>query len=293
MSAGRNGSRFVEVDGVRLHVIDLPGGDPPLVLLHGLSANAHEFGGLIAAGLNPSFRIVAPDLRGRGRSDRPATGYRMADHARDILALLDAMGLGRVVLGGHSFGAYLGIYIAAKHPERVARLVVIDAALRLHPQVGEMLRPSLARLERVSPSVAAYLEEVRGAPYLAGAWDPAIEGYYRAEIVEEADGSARSSTSASAIAQALEGVGAEPWAELVGRVTQPTLLINAVGAYGPPGSIPLVSEEYARETAAAIPNCRYIQVPGNHLTMVFGEGATAIAREITAFVREGDGRRGA
>jgi pimeloyl-ACP methyl ester carboxylesterase len=291
--SGGNGSRFVEAGGVRLHLIDLPGGDPPLVLLHGLSANAHEFGGLIAAGLNPAFRVIAPDLRGRGQSDRPPNGYRMADHARDILALLDELALDRVVLGGHSFGAYLGIYIAALHPTRVTRLIVIDAALRLHPQVGEMLRPSLARLERVSPSVAAYLDEVKGAPYLGGAWDPSIEGYYRAEIVEEADGSARSSTSAAAIAQALEGVGAEPWAELVGRVSQPTLLINAVGAYGPPGSIPLVSEEYARETAEAIPDCRYVQVPGNHLTMVFGEGAAAVTREITAFVRANGGGRGA
>ena len=287
MSAGTDGSRFVEAGGVRLHLLDLPGGDPPLVLLHGLSANAHEFGGLIAAGLNPAFRIVAPDLRGRGRSDRPATGYRMADHARDVLALLDALGLGRVVLGGHSFGAYLGIYIAAMHPERVSRLILIDAALRLHPQVAEMLRPSLARLERISPSVDAYLDEVRGAPYLGGAWDPSIEGYYRAEIVEQPDGSARSATSAAAIAQALEGVGAESWGELVKRVTQPTILINAVGAYGPPGSMALVSEEYARETAAAMPDCRYVQVPGNHLTMVFGEGAAAITREIAAFVRNG------
>ncbi|HEX6090633.1 MAG TPA: alpha/beta hydrolase [Gemmatimonadales bacterium] len=293
MSGARNGARFVQAGSVRLHLIDLPGGDPPLVLLHGLSANAHEFGGLIAAGLNPAFRVIAPDLRGRGRSDRPATGYRMADHARDILALLEELGLERVVLGGHSFGAYLAIYIAAMYPERVTRLIVIDAALRLHPKVGEMLRPSLARLERTSPSVAAYLDEVKGAPYLDGAWDPAIEGYYRAEIVEEADGSARSSTSAAAIAQALEGVGAEPWGDLVKRVTQPALLINAVGPYGPPGSIPLVSEEYARETADAIPDCRYVQVPGNHLTMVFGEGAAAITREITAFVRGDGGVRGA
>jgi pimeloyl-ACP methyl ester carboxylesterase len=282
-----DGSRFVEAGGIRLHLLDLPGGDPPLVLLHGLSANAHEFGGIIAAGLAPEFRVVAPDLRGRGRSERPATGYRMADHARDVLALLDALGLERVVLGGHSFGAYLTIYIAAHHPERVSKVIVIDAALRLHPEVGEMLKPSLDRLGRVAPSVDAYLDDLKAAPYLGGTWDAAIEGYYRAEIVEEADGSARSATSADAIAQALQGVGAEPWLELVRRVTQPALLINAVGAYGPPGSIPLVSEEYARETAEAFPDCRYVQVPGNHLTMVFGEGAAAIRRQISAFVRNG------
>jgi pimeloyl-ACP methyl ester carboxylesterase len=286
VSATVDGSRFAEVNDVRLHYLDLPGGDPPLVLLHGLSANAHEFGGLIRAGLSPSFRVVAPDLRGRGRSGQPDSGYRMEDHARDVLALLDQLGLDQVVLGGHSFGAYLAIFIAAHHPERVSRVIVIDAALRLHPEVGAMLKPSLDRLSRVSPSVQAYLDSVRAAPYLGGRWDPAIEGYYRAEIVEDADGSARSATSASAIAQALQGVGAEPWPELVASVQHPVLLINAVGAYGPPGSIPLVSEEYARETAEVFPNCRYVQVPGNHLTMVFGEGAVAIVREIERFVRE-------
>ena len=287
MSVTLDGSRFTDANGIRLHYLDLPGGDPPVVLLHGLSANAHEFGGLIRAGLSPAFRIVAPDLRGRGRSAQPDTGYRMEDHARDVLALLDRLGLDRVVLGGHSFGAYLAIFIAAHHPERVSRVIVIDAALRLHPEVGAMLKPSLDRLSRVSPSVQSYLDSVRAAPYLGGRWDPAIEGYYRAEIVEAADGSARSATSASAIAQALQGVGAEPWGELVARVRHPVLLINATGAYGPPGAIPLVSEEYARETAAAFTNCRYVQVPGNHLTMVFGEGAVAITREIESFVRNG------
>lgn len=287
MSAAPNGSRFIHANGIRLHLLDLAGGDPALVLLHGLSANAHEFGGLIAAGLSPEFRIVAPDLRGRGQSDRPPAGYRMEDHARDVLALLDALGLERVVLGGHSFGAYLAIFIAAHHPERVSKVIVIDAALRLHPQVGAMLKPSLDRLGRVSPSVDAYLANMKAAPYLEGAWDAAIEGYYRAEIVEDDDGSARSATSADAIAQALQAVGAEPWRELVARVGHPALLINAVGAYGPPGSLPLVSEEYARETAESFRDCRYVQVPGNHLTMVFGEGAAAIRREIAAFVRNG------
>src|SRR5512133_209779 len=135
--------RFVDAGGLKIHYLDVAGGDPPLVLLHGLSANAHSFGGLIAAGLAPTFRIIAPDLRGRGRSDKPATGYAMADHARDVVALLDALGLDRVVLGGHSFGAFLATFVAAHSPERVGRLIAIDAALTLNPKVGEMLKPSL------------------------------------------------------------------------------------------------------------------------------------------------------
>ena len=282
--------RFADVGGLKIHYLDVPGGDPPIVLLHGLSANAHSFGGLIAAGLAPTFRVVAPDLRGRGQTDKPATGYAMADHARDVVALLDALGFDRpVVLGGHSFGAFLATFVAAHYPARVAKLIAIDAAITLDPKVGEMLKPSLDRLTRTSPSVDAYLADVRGAAYLAGMWDDAIEGYYRAELQVNPDGTAQSMTSASAIAQALQGIGAVPWTEVVASVTQPAILINSTGAYGPPGSPPLVGEANARAMASTFPNCRYLQAPGNHMTMMFGPGAAVIRDEIVDFVR-GDGR---
>ncbi len=278
---------YADLRGLRTHYLDAAGGAPPIVLLHGLSANAAEFGGLISAGLSPRFRVVAPDLRGRGRSAKPESGYGMTDHAGDVLALMDALGLERVVLGGHSFGAYVAIYVATHAPARVAKLIVIDAAVRLNPRVGDLLRPSLERLGRVMPSTDAYLNEVRHAPYLNGLWTPDVEAYFRAEIRENKDGTAVSETSASAVTQAMQGLVTEPWPDLVRRVRQPTLLLNAVGAYGPPGSPALVEEASARETVGLFPNCRYVQVPGNHLTMVFGEGAVAICREIELFVGAG------
>ena len=276
--------RFLSVHGVNIHYLDTPGGSPPIVMLHGLSANAHCFAGLIAAGLSPTFRVVAPDLRGRGRTDKPATGYTMADHAGDVLALLDALGLDRVILVGHSFGGYVAIYIASNFPERVDKLVVIDAAITLNPRVHELLKPSLDRLTRISPSVEAYLAEARDAPHLAGFWDDHIEQYFRAEIQENADGTAQSATSASAIGQSMVGLRSEPWLDLVKSVKQPVLFLNAVGAYGPPGTPALVEPEYARATADAFPNVRYVVVPGNHMTMVFGPGALAVNREIERFV---------
>jgi pimeloyl-ACP methyl ester carboxylesterase len=279
--------RFVSLRGLNIHYVDTPGGQPPIVMLHGLSANAQCFAGLIAAGLSPRFRVVAPDLRGRGRTDKPATGYAMADHAGDVLALLDHLGLERVILGGHSFGGYVAIYIASHFPERVEKLIVIDAAITLNPRVGELLKPSLDRLTRVSPSVDAYLAEARDAPHLAGFWDDHIERYFRAEIQENPDGTAQSATSASAIGQAMVGLRSEPWMAMVKSVRQPVLFLNALGAYGPPGTPALVEAEYARATADAFPNVRYVVVPGNHMTMVFGDGAVAVDREIERFVAGG------
>jgi len=260
-------------------------GDTPLVLLHGLSANASSFSALIHAGLAPAFRVIAPDLRGRGRSDKPAVGYTMLDHARDVVALMDHAGIDRAVLTGHSFGGYLGIYLAATFPDRFERLVVIDAAITSHPRVGEMLKPSLERLGKALASPEEYLASIQGAAYLNGIWNGHVDAYFRAELVENADGTAQSSTSAGAIGQAAYGLACEPWLHLVQQVRQPVLLINAVEPYGPPGAPPLMEESWARATAKAFADGQYVQVPGNHITMLFTEGAAAMRREIEVFAR--------
>ncbi len=276
--------RYATVRGIRMHFLDYEGPDPAIVLLHGLSANAAEFGGLIYEGLHETHRVIAPDLRGRGRSGKPDDGYSMSEHAADVIALLDHLGLDTVVMGGHSFGALLSIYLAAHYPHRIMRVIVIDAAIVFHPDTEKLLKPSLARLARVLPSADAYLLEMKNAAHVNGIWDNAMEGYFRAELHENPDGTAQSLTSASAVEQALQGVGVEEWAKLVGSVTHPVLLLNASGAYGPPGSPPLVPPEHARTTADSFANCRYVGVPGNHLTMVFGDNASVVRREIEAFL---------
>lgn len=285
-TVARSGAQIVErrarIGELDLYYIDAAG-DRPLVMLHGLSANASSFNAMIRAGLSPAFRVIAPDLRGRARSDKPATGYAMADHAADVLGIMDDAGIDRAVLAGHSFGGYLGIYLAAHHPDRFERLIVLDAAITTHPRVGEMLKPSLERLGKTLPSADAYLASLRTAAYLNGIWDEDVEAYYRAELVSEADGTARASTSASAIAQSAYGLSCEPWLHLTQSVRQPTLLANALEAYGSPGTPPLMDETWARATARAFPNGTYVVVPGNHITMLFADGAVALTREIAAF----------
>ena len=169
---------FAHVNNIQLHYLDHPGADQPIVLMPGITANAHSFDGLVRAGLSPRFRVLALDLRGRGLSDKPATGYSMADHAADVVGLLDTLGFQQVVLGGHSFGALLTFYLAAHYPERVAKLVLIDAAASMHPRVRDLIKPSLDRLGKVVPSWDVFLQAMKQAPYFDGWWDPAIESYY-------------------------------------------------------------------------------------------------------------------
>lgn len=277
--------RFIQANGIQLHCLDHPGGEPPLVLMPGLTANAHAFDGLIKAGLSPALRVLALDLRGRGLSDKPDSGYGIAEHAADVLDLLDALGLRQVVLGGHSFGGLLALYMAARYPERVGKLVIIDAAGSFHPQVRELIQPSLERLGTVLPSWDAYLSAVKRMPFYQDWWDPTIESYYRADVEIRDDGTVKPRSRPEAISQALDQVLAEDWPGHLTAIRQPMLLLNALGAYGPPGTPPVLPREQALETIAAVPDGRYVEVPGNHMTMLFGEGAQRMVEAILGFVR--------
>lgn len=276
----------ITVGGTDIFYLDTGGSAPPVLLLHGLSANANSFGGIIAAGDPNRFRFIAPDLRGRARSSKPAAGYDMADHAADMIRLLDALGIQQVILGGHSFGGYLAIYMAANFPARVSKLLVIDAAISSNPRIGVLLKPSLDRLTQVAESADAYLADIRSAPYLHGHWDEITEAYYRAELHENSDGTAQSATSASAIAQASYGIAIEPWLHHVQQVKQPVLLLNATGPYGPEGTPPLFDEIVARATANAFPNGSYLRVPGNHITLLFGSNAATVRAALESFALE-------
>lgn len=278
--------RYASANGLRVHLRDHPGGDPPIVLLPGITANLHNFDGLIDAGLAPRFRVVGLDLRGRGLSDKPAHGYSIAEHAADVVGVLDVLGLPRVVLGGHSFGALLTAFIAARHPDRVSRCLFIDIALAPgDPRVAEAIRPSLERLGRPAASFEAYITDIQAALYLQGRWDPIIEAYYRADVETREDGSVITRTKPEHIVQVALGVQAEDWPAIFASVVQPSIFFSGPMPVGGPGTPAVISAEAARQAAAVLPDCRrFLEVPGNHWTMVYGEGARQIVAAVTAFL---------
>jgi 3-oxoadipate enol-lactonase len=103
-----------------------PAEAPPVVLLHALGEESSDWAP-VAAALAPSWRVYAPDLRGHGASDWPGA-YTIEQLTTDLAAFLDALGLDRVTLGGHSVGGAPACLYAARHPDRVARLVLEDPA---------------------------------------------------------------------------------------------------------------------------------------------------------------------
>jgi len=116
------------LSGLNFHVTEW--GDAlarPVVMLHGIRGYAETFAG-VAAALQPDFRVIAFDQRGRGESDwDPARNYYTGAYVADLDALAQALGLGRFDLLGHSMGGINAIVYAARHPKKVRRLVIEDA----------------------------------------------------------------------------------------------------------------------------------------------------------------------
>ena len=123
--------QFVVLDGVRFHYLDWGGDGDPLLLLAGLGCTAHIFAEL-APHLSDRFRVLALTRRGHGLTDQAQSGHALADAAADAAEdarrLLDALGIERAHVAGHSMGGCEASALAARHPGRVTRIAYLDGA---------------------------------------------------------------------------------------------------------------------------------------------------------------------
>ncbi|MBA2557588.1 MAG: alpha/beta fold hydrolase, partial [Chloroflexi bacterium] len=119
--ASRRAHRFVRVDDVRLHFLEWESQGSVVVCLPGITANASSFSG-IGDALSEQHRVLAIDIRGRGRSDLTSDGYDVAQHALDVAGILSALGIRQVNVVGWSLGAKIGLALAASRPGLVDRL---------------------------------------------------------------------------------------------------------------------------------------------------------------------------
>jgi len=159
--------RFVAVaPDVRLEVLDWGGQGPPLVFLSGLQDVAHGFDDF-APRFTDHHHVLAITRRGYGASSRPRSGYDLATRLADLAAVLDSLHLARVALVGHSIAGDELTAFAGAHPERVSRLVYLDAAYD-HSQIGRLIRanpppPPMQRADSASPAaVQAWVRRVYG-----------------------------------------------------------------------------------------------------------------------------------
>lgn len=133
-------ARRLDLNDVSLQLVD-QGSGTPVLLLHGFPDSSRLWRNQIPALVSHGFRAIAPDLRGFGESDRPErrSSYSMPTILGDLTGLLDALGLDRVYVVGHDWGAIAAWALAGWHPERVEKLVAISVG---HPRGFVRPRPS-------------------------------------------------------------------------------------------------------------------------------------------------------
>jgi lipase len=249
---------------MRLHVHDWGAADaPPLVCLHGVTSWGGRFRRLAEERLG-AFHVFAPDLRGHGVSDWEPP-WNLAAHVGDLVDTLDALHLDRVDVVGHSFGGRLALELAARRPERVGRLVLLDPAVWVPPPIA------LDRADRAGQDESfASVDEAIAARL---AEDPlAHRDVVAAELPQQLrlcnDGRWRARYARSAVVAAYGEMAKPPPLD---RVKARTLLIRGRDSEVVPD--PLV--DVVLETMAS---CELVTVPGGHIVMwdAFEETAAAM-----------------
>lgn len=282
----------VPVAGGKLAVSRWPAGDPgaPVVLaLHGITANGLSWA-RVAHHLAGRATLVAPDLRGRGRSGRLPGPYGIAAHADDMATLVNALGAGRVVLTGHSMGAFTAALTAVRHPHLLTGLVLVDGGVGfpvpsgLDPDelITSVIGPAMRRLSMTFPDRAAYRAFWQRHPAFAGSWAPWVEAYVQRDLVGE-EPELRSSCSLEAVRT--DGVDQlrEEVSGAVHRLPRPAVLLWAErGLLDEPQGL---YDEQRLASAGLDPRLVRTQlVPGtNHYTVIAGdEGAQVVAQHLLA-----------
>ena len=163
---------------VRIHYLDFGGSGEPLVLLTGLGSSAHIFDDL-APRFTDKFRVVAITRRGHAESDHPSTGYALDTLVADLKAVLDTLGLRRVNLAGHSIAGGEVTRFAILYPDRVARVIYLDAMLQ-PDGLERLIAEDTIKVKATEADFATY-ESARSwfQRCFFGFWSPALEADFR------------------------------------------------------------------------------------------------------------------
>ena len=267
-------ARLHELPGISLFAIEA-GRGPAVLLLHGITANAYVWKP-VAERLSRSFRVIAVDQRGHGRSGRPAgVAYSAEHYAEDVAVLIDALGLRQALVVGHSLGARNALVAGARYPGKICGVAAIDFTPFIEPAVFDALEARVEGGDRVFSShaeVRRYLG--RRYPLLPRA---AIARRAEYGYARNPDGSIAPIADAVAMARTCEGLRAE-LAPAVGALGVPCLLVRGAASK-------LVSEVAFEKTAALRPDFSTLVVKSaDHY--VHEEAPELIAQAVEGFASQ-------
>ena len=235
-------SRFITVNGVRLHALEY--GEPsarPLVVVPGITSPAitWEF---IAVELAREFHVVTLDVRGRGLSDKPSSGFVLADYAADTAGVIRGLELESPIVLGHSMGARITAALGTNYPGVAAALILADPPLS-----------GPGRAEYPSP-LPIYVEQLRLAQ--KGAQGENFRPYFPTWTKEQLDLRAMwlASCDETAVVESYHNFHREDFFDYWPQLRPPAVLL-----FG--GKSPVIPESALPELKAANPHIPLVEIP--------------------------------
>lgn len=273
-----------------------PDAEVVVLAVHGVTASHMAWRTVARRLAGAGACLIAPDLRGRGRSATLPGPYGLGTHVSDLTAVLDHAGAQRAVMVGHSMGAHVAARLSAEQPERSAGLVLVDGGLpRLAPlqeadDEPEGDDPTPGRLEqRPCASPEDYVAGWRAHPAFARAWDEDVAAYAHYDMAHDEARGARCVVREEAVtADGFDLLFDGVTRKALSRVRAPIHLLRA-----PRGALdddcPVIPQDYLDAFAADHPHLEVEHVADtNHYTLVLGSSpgparvASAIERALQA-----------
>jgi lipase len=232
---------------------------PPLVCLHGVTGHGERFRRLAEQRWADDFYVIAPDLRGHGRSGYEPP-WTFPTYVSDLIETIDVLGIDRPDWVGHSFGGRLILELAARHPERIRSAVLLDPAIQVLPHIA-LAFAELERAEPIYESPQDFADRRADSPSRELVLEDALR---LCEVLP--DGRLRRRTCQAAVVSIYGELASDP--PPPGTLRAPTLLVHAP-AYG------LVRDE---QLATYADRVEALGVPGMHMVMwdAFDEIADAV-----------------
>jgi pimeloyl-ACP methyl ester carboxylesterase len=207
---------FLYRDEIALYYEGTSGDGPPVVLIHGWCCDHTFFAPQVAHFAQAGHAVIALDLRGHGRSDKPHQNYPISAFADDVVWVCGQLGLSRPLLVGHSMGGIVAFDVACRHPDLPSAVVMLDSAVVLPAAVRVAIPQVLDRLR--GPGYAAALRElVNGAFFL-----PTDDAVRRARILN-----VMTAAPQHVMAAAYAGLADYDAAAVASRLKAPILYVTA------------------------------------------------------------------
>jgi lipase len=269
----------VPVSGGALRVATWAGTGDPVLAIHGITSSSRSWPLLAEALDNP---VLAPDLRGRGRSNQLPGPVGMAQHAADCAAVVEAGGGAPLVVVGHSMGGFVATVLAASRPDLVRALVLVDGGLPFPPVDEAATLAGLAPIKQRLQSTytrEGYRDWFRNHPAFARDWTPETEEYADYDLPEDPGRPAADPDLVEA--DQLDIMDGGAFTAALGEQLPSRVFLHASRGFAddPPGLYPQATVD---QYAARWPDLDIRHVPDvNHYTIVLSRrGADAVARAV-------------